>query len=196
MLKEIIKPAFILFLVCVVISGALAVVNGVTAPIIEDMEEKELRQALSAVFPEADEFSEAVDHEKLISMGYQPGNRIMNLYTATTGGEITGYIVEVVSRGYGGNIKMLIGIDTNLSIIGTEIISHSESPGIGSKADGEYMDQYLGVVPEKLYQVVKAESSQDGDIEAITGATVTCRAITNGVSEAAELVRSMVKGGE
>lgn len=197
MLKEIVKPAITLFLICAIITGALAVVNAVTKPIIEESEKEALRESLSVVLPGADEYSEAVDHETLISQGYQPGERIKNLYTASTGGEVAGYVVEVVSRGYGGNIVMLVGIDNSLSITGTAIMSHNETPGLGSKADDdEYMKQYLGEIPETLYRVVKTEKSQDGDIEALSGATVTSRAISNGISEAAQLIRNVMKGGE
>lgn len=158
MFKEIVKPAITLFLICAIITGALAVVNAVTKPIIEESEKEALRESLSVVLPGADEYSEAVDHETLISQGYQPGERIKNLYTASTGGEVAGYVVEVVSRGYGGNIVMLVGIDNSLSITGTAIMSHNETPGLGSKADDdEYMKQYLGEIPETLYRVVKTE---------------------------------------
>lgn len=92
---------------------------------------------------------------------------------------------------------MLVGIDNSLSITGTAIMSHNETPGLGSKADDdEYMKQYLGEIPETLYRVVKTEKSQDGDIEALSGATVTSRAISNGISEAAQLIRNVMKGGE
>lgn len=195
MLKEIIKPAAVLFLVCAIITGALAVVNGVTKPIIEQREKEALQQSLSVVLPGADAFSGAVDRETLVSQGYQPGERIANLYKASAAGETVGYVVEVATRGYGGNIAMLIGINKELSITGTVIMSHSETPGLGSKADdGEYLKQYLGEIPEDLYHVVKKAPSKDGDIEAISGATVTSRAIANGISEAASLVRDYIRG--
>ena len=197
MFKEIVKPAITLFLICAIITGALAVVNGITKPIIEESQKAALQESLSVVLPGADEYSEAVDREALISQGYEPGERVRNLYTASVGGDTFGYVVEVASRGYGGNIVMLVGIDSSLSITGTAIMSHNETPGLGSKADDdEYMKQYLGEIPETLYRVVKTEKSQDGDIEVLSGATVTSRAISNAISEAAQLVRNLMKEGE
>ncbi|HOP71778.1 MAG TPA: RnfABCDGE type electron transport complex subunit G [Thermoclostridium caenicola] len=197
MYKEIIKPAITLFLVCVIITGALAVVNGVTKPIIEERDKAALQKSLSVVLPGAGSFSDAVDRGTLISRGYQPGETIKNLYEAEAGGETVGYVVEVTPRGYGGAIRILVGIDRDLSVTGVRILSHSETPGLGSKAqDQTYLEQYLGTIPENLYHVVKTAPSQDGDIAALSGATVTSRAVSNGISEAASLVRSLVKGGE
>ena len=88
-----------------------------------------------------------MDRDSLTDQGYQPGERIKNLYTSTNGGEIVGCVVEVASKGYGGNIVMLVGIDKSLSITGVAILSHNETPGLGSKADGEYMERYLGRIP-------------------------------------------------
>lgn len=91
---------------------------------------------------------------------------------------------------------MLVGIDKSLSITGVAILSHNETPGLGSKADGEYMERYLGRIPENLYRVVKTKPARDGDIEALASATITSRAIANGISEAADLVRDYIRGEE
>ena len=196
MLKEIVKPAVVLFLVCAIITGALAFVNGITKPIIDEGQEAALRESLSVVLPGAGQFSEAMDRDSLTDQGYQPGERIKNLYTSTNGGEIVGCVVEVASKGYGGNIVMLVGIDKSLSITGVAILSHNETPGLGSKADGEYMERYLGRIAENLYRVVKTKPARDGDIEALASATITSRAIANGISEAADLVRDYIRGEE
>lgn len=197
MFKEIVKPAITLFLICAVITGALAVVNGITEPIIEERDKVALQASLAEVLPGADAFSDAVSREKLLSQGYEPGERIVNLYEASQNGEIFGYVVEVASRGYGGNISLLVGIDRDLSVAGVKILSHNETPGLGARADDEgYLNQYAGAIPENLYRVVKTSPSQDGDIQALSGATITSRAVANGVSEAASLVQSLAKGGE
>jgi len=197
MFKEIIRPAVTLFLVCAVITGALAVVNDITGPIIEERDRAALQESLSTVLPGAEEFSDAVSRDELINRGYKAGERISNLYQATAGGETVGYVVEVVTKGYGGDISMLVGIDSSLSVTGVKIMSHSETPGLGAKADDEeYLKQYIGAIPGNLYHVVKTTPWNDGDIQALSGATVTSRAVANGVSEAASLVRSIVKGGE
>jgi electron transport complex, RnfABCDGE type, G subunit len=197
MFKEIIRPAVTLFLVCAVITGALAVVNDITGPIIEERDMAALQESLSTVLPGAEEFSDAVSRDELINRGYKAGERISNLYQATAGGETVGYVVEVVTKGYGGDISMLVGIDSSLSVTGVKIMSHSETPGLGAKADDEeYLKQYIGAIPGNLYHVVKTTPWNDGDIQALSGATVTSRAVANGVSEAASLVRSIVKGGE
>ena len=195
MLKEIVKPAVVLFLVCAIITGALAFVNGITKPIIDEGQEAALRESLSVVLPGAGQFSEAMDRDSLTDQGYQPGERIKNLYTSTNGGEIVGCVVEVASKGYGGNIVMLVGIDKSLSITGVAILSHNETPGL-VPSRRRNMERYLGRIPENLYRVVKTKPARDGDIEALASATITSRAIANGISEAADLVRDYIRGEE
>jgi electron transport complex protein RnfG len=127
--------------------------------------------------------------------GLTASERITKVYEAQKGGESLGYVIEVSTKGYGGAIKMFVGIDKSQSITGVLLSSHNETPGLGSKAaDEAFSGQYLGAAPEKELFVVKGVAKNDNEIQAISGATITSRAVTQGVSDAIALVRSMAGG--
>lgn len=193
--KEIIKPALILCIICVFFTGALAFVNGVTEPIIDENERVAHQESLRNVYADAREFSEGIGAEALKAKGYNVSERITNIYDALKDGQLIGHVVEVSTRGYGGEIKMLVGISNSMDITGVVLTSHSETPGLGAKgAEPGFRDQFIGPVPEKEFSIVKTTPRSDNEIQAISGATVTSRAITNGVADAVALVRSMSGG--
>lgn len=195
MFKEIIKPALILFIVCAVVTGALAYVNGVTEPIIDENIRIAEQESLSKVLSDAEKFLEPKSAEQLKAEGFEVSERIGKIYEAQKGGESIGFVVEVSTKGYGGAIKMFVGIDKTQSITGVLLMSHSETPGLGAKgAEPSFRDQFLGAIPEKEFSVVKKNPKADNEIQAISGATVTSRAVTNGVADAVTLVRSMAGG--
>ena len=195
MFKEIIKPSLILFLVCAFITGTLAYVNGQTQPIIEENARVEEQESLKKVYSEADGFLDSKGASELKEEGINVGENIEKLYLAQKDGQSLGYVVAVSSSGYGGKIKLLVGIDNNLNIKGVSLTSHSETPGLGAKAtDAKFTDQFLGEAPSTLYNVVKRVPNNEDEIQAITAATVSSKAVTRGVNEAVALVRSMAGG--
>lgn len=196
MFKEMVKPAIVLTIICLVVTAALALVNGTTKPIIDEGIRKAKQEALSKVYTDASGFSEEIKAETLKSQGYQPSERIVAIYEAKSADEVAGYVVDVATKGYGGNISLLVAVDKNLTIKSTMVMSHTETPGFGSKIADGFMDQFLGNAPEGGYQVVKKPKAKDGDIQAITGATITSRAATIGVSDAVDLIRSILEGGK
>lgn len=195
MFKEIVKPSVILFLVCAFITGALAYVNSVTEPIIAENARLAEQESLKRVFGEADNFLGPKDAKQLSAEGFKVSEKIEKLYIAQKSGQSVGYVVAVSSGGYGGKIKMLVGIDNDLNIEGISITSHNETPGLGARAaDIGFTDQFLGKAPEKVFNVVKRVPRDDSEIQAITAATITSKAVTYGVNDAVALVRSMVGG--
>jgi electron transport complex protein RnfG len=195
MFKEIIKPSLVLFLVCAFITGALAYVNGVTEPIIAENARIAEQESLKSVFNDADSFLEPKEAEELKTEGFEVSEGIEKLYVAQKGGQSVGYVVAVSSGGYGGKIKMLVGIDNDFDIKGVSLTSHNETPGLGAKvSDPGFTEQFLGKAPEKVFNVVKRVPRDDDEIQAITAATITSKAVTRGVDDAVELVRSMAGG--
>lgn len=195
MFKEIIKPSLILFLVCAIIAGALAYVNGVTQPIIAENDRVTEQESLAQVLPGSDSFKEPVEAETLKDKGLKVSDRIVQLYEAQKGGETSGYVVEVNSKGYGGDIKIFVGVDTQSNITGVTLVNHNETAGLGAKAaDAAFTQQYLGKIPEKTFSVVKGVADDDNEIEAISGATISSKAVTQGVEDAVQLIRSLLGG--
>lgn len=195
MFKNIIKPSLILFLVCAFITGALAYVNGVTKPIIDENARIAEQESLKNVYIDADSFLDPKTVDQLKIEGIDTSDGVEKLYVAQKDGQSVGYVVAVSSRGYGGQIKILVGIDNTLNIKGVSLTSHRETPGLGAKAsDSKFTDQFLGEAPQKVYNVVKRVPNDENEIQAITAATVTSKAVTRGIDGAVELIRSMAGG--
>ena len=106
-----------------------------------------------------------------------------------------GYVFETESKGYGGTVSVMTGISEEGSVTGVVILSHEETPGLGANAEKEeFLQQYQQPAPEGGLSVVKYQTPQEGQVEAITGATITTAAVTDAVNEAIEQYYA-VKGG-
>ncbi|NMM61339.1 RnfABCDGE type electron transport complex subunit G [Clostridium sp. P21] len=115
-------------------------------------------------------------------------------YTAKSGGKTVGYIIPVETKGYGGAIKMLVAVTEDDKVIDYNIQSANETPGLGDNAAKEpFRKEFKGKKSEDL-EVVK-DPSNTKNIQAMTGATISSRAVTKGVKEAVENAKSL-KGGK
>ena len=172
----ILRLSVTLLLITGVVAAALAGVNSITAPKIAQLTYEKTQKAIEAVLPDGgDELSDypATD---LVSKVYQGEN---------------GYAVEVTPGGFDNTITMMVGIDNQGNVLGIDIISHTETAGLGAVADaatsaGEaFRSQFAG----KSGSV--SVSKDGGEIDALTGATITSRAICAGVNAALECVGNM-----
>lgn len=114
---------------------------------------------------------------------------ITGVYKATKDGAEAGYCVEVQPKGFGGAITMIVGINADSTVAGVKVTGAAETPGLGAKAqsDAEWIAQYKGAAGDGSLKVTK----DGGTINAITGATITSRAVTLGVNTAATYVASL-----
>lgn len=102
-------------------------------------------------------------------------------------GNVVGYVIKVAPQGFGGPIEEMIGIDKDGKITGIKIVNQSETPGLGAKSeDPNWNKQYKDKKADKDLTVVKTTPTQENQIQAITGATITSRAVTKGVNTAIE----------
>jgi electron transport complex protein RnfG len=109
-------------------------------------------------------------------------------FSALKDGKVIAYVVPAESKGYGGAIDMLAAISTEGKVIDYAILKFSETPGLGDKAQtAEFRGRFAGKTAEAL-EVVKVPS--DRNIQALTGATITSRAVTKGIKEAVEQVNA------
>ncbi|MBQ7671366.1 MAG: FMN-binding protein [Clostridia bacterium] len=159
-----IRIAGVLTLICSVIALLLAVVNMLTKDTIAANTEKEKIEAISRIFGDVDD-AEAFtveDHEVYL-VKYRDG--------------VLGYTVTVKPQGYGGEIEMLVGIEPGGSVVGIEIISMSETPGVGSKvkSDPNFLPQFKGMT---------GTLTIGENVDAISGASISSKAVTSGVNEA------------
>lgn len=191
MWDSIIKPTLVLFIVCAVISGALAYVNGVTNGTIQANTLAEQEQYRRQVLEDADSFQK-IEREDF-------PETVEGVYEAFAANTPAGYVVEVSTKGYGGAISMTVGVNADGGITGVIVGNNNETPGLGSKATGSnFTGQFyavsLGDLPESGLVVVKQTPKADHEIQAVSGATISSRAITRGVQAALDTVKMIEEG--
>ena len=191
---EIIRPTLVLFLCGLFITAVLAVVYQVTDPIIRASAAEEQKLALKKVLPDADAFDSVLTTEKLSEKGIPVPATVSAVYRGTASGQFAGYAVSVAPKGYGGKIVLIAGIGPDGAIKGVTLVSQNETPGLGTRAkDPVFLGKYAGLSAGDGLQVVKKASDRKGDIQALSGATVTSRAVTRGISDALAVVRDLME---
>ena len=172
-MNKIVKLTLILFLVSAIIAGVLGLTNMVTEKPIAEYNERKTAEAYSAVmdFDSYDEVSYSGDRSE-----------VTKVYKTNNGD----WIVEAEVSGSQGMITVAVGVNADLTCNGISIISSSETSGLGSKAsNAEFKDQFPGKTGE-----VKV-TKDGGQINAITGATITSRAVCTAVGAAIEAVGTL-----
>lgn len=184
--KEILRPAIMLFLIGAVCTALLAGTNLLTKDKIAEISVQTENEAKAAVLSEADSFSE----EKTVSVE----SKEYTYFEGTKNGEIKGYVIPVTTKSYGGDLSLIVGIDAESSkITGVEITSINDTAGLGMKAkNADFLEQYFG----KTTGIgVNKNTPSGNEIQAITGATITSKAVTEAVNTAFS-VYSEIKAGD
>lgn len=162
------RIAGVLTLICSAVALMLAAVNAVTKEKIADNVERDKLEAVSRIFEDTEKtYSFDADGHETILVGNGEGL-------------VLGYCVTVKPQGYGGEIEMLVGIASDKTVKGVQIISMSETPGVGSrvKSDPAFLPQFTGKSGEFVI----------GDnVDAISGASISSKAVTAGINEAVSL---------
>jgi electron transport complex protein RnfG len=184
--KDIIKITFNLVVIYLAGGLILAFVYAKAAPIIYLKQKEEKEAALRTMMPEA---------EKIEMLGtWEPYHKHAEYYVAKKGGEEIGYIVEGYGKGYSSYINILVSVDKNFVIKKVSVLHHAETPGLGDEIERDYfLDQFEGKSVDHLV-VVKGETRED--IQAISGATISSRAVTeDGVRKSVEMLIDKFSGG-
>ena len=189
--KDMFKLGLNLLIISAVAALLLALTNSVTASTIAQRNEQANAEARKLVLESAQDFEEVKDAKTDNSKGI----KVSEIYEAKdASGNTVGYTLKVLPSGYGGTIELMVGIDSaNGQVSGINIVSNSETAGLGAKAtDPEFSDQYKGKPLEEL-SVLKNGTPGDTEIKAISGATITSTAVTNGVDAAIEVYNNSLK---
>lgn len=182
-MNKILKLTLILFIVCAVTAGILGGVYEITVDRISEQKVEKTRSAYAAVL-EADSY-EAVSFDKAVFGIVESVNKASN-------GE--GYVVVTTFSGAQGRITMATGVDNGFRCTGISIISHSETSGLGALAASasekgvSFRAQFLGEGSDI------ALKKAGGNIDALTGATITSRAIASAAAISIAVVESIEKG--
>lgn len=157
------RPVLALTLTCLVWGFVLGYVHHLTQPRIEEAERREREGRLLEIFP---------------GCSFQEENGVFLCYLDN---ELVGKAVEVKGKGYGGEMRVLVGINLDNTIRGVRVLSHSETKGIGSRAtEFSYLSQFENLGLSQL------AFRPEGGVEAVSGATVSSRAILEAVRRALE----------
>ena len=172
----ILRISLTLLVITAVVAALLAGVNAITAPIIAKANEAKTQEAINAVLPGGGDSVAFNDATGLVT----------NVYASDTG-----YAVQVTPSGFDGEIDMMVGIDKDGKVLGISIISHTETAGLGAvaaanNAKGEaFREQFVGMSGSV------AVSKDGGEVDALTGATITSRAICDGINAALDCVENL-----
>lgn len=190
--KDILVPTISLLVICLVATALLALVNNVTKDKIAEQTAASEAAARVQVLPDAKEFEE-VDMD---------GDKVTDYYEGVdANGETVGYVFNTIgeAKGYGGDVAVTVGIDTDGIITGIVPGDISnETPGLGQNAGkASWQAQFVGESGELT--VVKSdkaaqENTSDGKINALTSATITSKAVTGSVNVALDMFEEI--GGE
>ena len=167
----ILRLALTLFVIAAVVAAALAGVNSVTKPVIDQLNAEKTQKAIETVLPGGFD-------EELTNFDPQ-GGLVSKVYKGANG-----YALEVLPAGFDNTITMMVGVDFEGKVLGISIISHTESAGLGAVAAGSnsagvaFRDQFIGLSGSV------SVSKDGGTVDAITNATITSRAVCDGVNAA------------
>ncbi len=163
-----------LLVISAVVAGLLGLTNHVTADKIAVLNQEKTAASMEQVLP-ADSYT-PLDYsgsQAEVAAVYQAGDQ--------------GYVVEVTPAGFGGTIDMVVGVKTDGTVSGVAIISMSETSGLGANASKDsFRSQFTGKSGEL------AVTKDGGDIDALTGATITSRAVTQGVNTALQVAAQLM----
>ena len=155
--------------ICAVVALLLGIVNSLTEPVIRKMQEEKTAAAMAQVLAADDYRAKTVSHENVSAM-----------YEAVSGGEVVGHVVEVTTNGFGGAINMVVGVDMNGKVTGVSVIKDTETANLGTKVtrNQSVLDRFIGL--GGTITVNSGENRFDG----VTGATVSSKAVAEGVNTA------------
>ncbi len=174
--KYVLRLALTLLIITGVVAAALAGVNEITAPQIARLKAEKIQRAIEAVLPGGGDETAFDDETGLVSKVYA--------------GE-AGYAVEVNPLGFNGSLTLMVGVSREGSVLGVSVVSQTETAGLGAvsaakNAAGEaFRGQFVGA-SDPL-----AVTKDGGTVDALTGATITSRAVCDGINAALACVAGL-----
>ena len=175
--RYVLRLTLTLFLITALVAACLAAVNAVTAPRIQAAKEEKEAAAIEAVLPGGgEEIKEYEDPTGLVRKVYSSGS---------------GYAIQVEPNGFNGPVTLMVGVSREGTVLGLSVVSQTETAGLGAvcgaatSAGQNFRGQFTGL------SGTLAVRKDGGTVDAITGATITSRAVTEGVNAALALAGTL-----
>lgn len=183
-MKYYLKLGVILLITCAIAAGVLAYLNGVTAPMIKQVKDKEAKDAQLEVMKN-DENDTTIYTFEPHFLEYDIKGDSVFYYTAfNEAAEKVGFVVTATKFGYSSNVKTVVGLDNEMKIKKIKIIDQAETPGLGAKCvNPDFAPKFNGLNIDQL-----KVDKDGGMIKSITGATITTRTISSSIKASLELL--------
>ena len=183
MKSTLLNMTAVLFGITLVASAGVGVVNLITEEPIAQAKAAATTAALNEVLPEFDETA-----QQELTIDELP----ITVYTATTGGAVTGYAVQTMTKnGFGGIVRLMVGFTPAGEVYNVNVLEQSETPGLGTKMADEgnpLITSFKGKNPGDMQLAVKKDG---GDVDALTAATISSRAYVDAVNRAWEACKQV-----
>lgn len=202
-IRGMLREAGILFAITLLAGLLLGLVYEVTKEPRRIQKEKAVQEACIAAFPQAKEQGTELTFTPL-DAALKPETteelaknavKIGTVYETKAGEQFYGYVVEAASKGYGGEIVLYVGIRADGTVGGVSITDISETPGLGMEAPGVLAPQFAGKKVEQ-FVYTKTTATAENEVDAISSATITTRAVTNAVNGGLRVAQELLEGGE
>lgn len=201
--KDMLHDTWILFAITLIAGIILGFVYQITKEPIAIQQEKAKNEACKMVFEDAYSFEELKEYDlseataHFAQAGYNAQSMTDVIRAAKAdNGEVLGYVLTITtSEGYGGDIVFTMGIRADGTLNGISFLSISETPGLGMKAEEVLSPQFANKNVSQ-FEYTKSGAITDSQIDAISGATVTTNAVTNGINAGLEYFKTVLKEGQ
>ncbi|MCG7491129.1 electron transport complex subunit RsxG [Vibrio sp. Of14-4] len=194
MLNAIRKNGVVLALFACASTGVVALTHYLTKDQISKQEQAQLLSVLNQVIPEDMHDNSLYQSCTLVNHPDLGTDTDMPVYVATKDGQTTAVAIEAIAPdGYSGAIKIIVGIDQNGTILGTRVLNHQETPGLGDKIDLRITDWILSFSGKSVTEDNQGQwkvRKDGGQFDQFTGATITPRAVVKAVKKAVQFVNA------
>ena len=185
--SDIARPTAVLTIICIVVTLALSSANLLTKDTIAELQLENEKKAM----------------EKLMKGEYEPATMFVNeqkvdYHIVTKDGKTIGYIFKTTAKGYGGEISVMTAVNPDASVAAVEILdASSETPGLGQNVTNEsFYKQYEGR-PHNVVAIKGGNAdAAKNEINAVTGATISSKAVTTAVNQALEYANEIIAKGD
>ncbi len=198
-MKEMMKNTGIMLVITLVAGLILGFVYQITKDPIEEQNAKKKQEACQEVFQDAASFEAVEINEVNASLwetegyGQETIDEVMSALDAS--GSLLGYVITVTTKeGYGGDIQFTVGVRMDGTVNGISILDISETAGLGMRAEEVLKPQFADKQVEK-FEYTKSGATSENQIDAISGATITTNAVTNGVNAGLYYFQTELRGG-
>lgn len=192
-MKETVVLTVKLFVITAIVAVLLGAVNMVTEPIIAQNNEKTFQDNMKELLPAADRFD--LDGTKL-PPEKEEGVKVSDVYCGLDGDDVVGYVTSAIcSEGYGGDIEVMVGIKEDngtAKVAKVKVTAMSETPGLGAKSQSDWINQYDGLGGGIEVNKNGSAASAEYKVDAISGATITSKAVTKAVNAAIDAVQAVI----